>query len=390
MKAIGKKLAYFAIVFTLLNEAWSAEPNGLAVLQEEASRALAEPFKGLTTDSKVVPDLFKIAPTGASTRPLRDAAEAFLNGLTDEQRKKTTFPVNDEEWRKWDNRHVATRRQGISFKEMTDSQRELAFGILRAGLSAKGLQKAADIMKLNETLAELANDHDEYGEWLYYIKIMGVPSDTEPWGWQLDGHHANINYFILGDQAVMTPTFLGSEPVRASSGKFKGTVVLQDEQDIGVRLYSALDQRQRAKALIKSNKGPTENLAEACRDNLVLDYAGISASEMSISQREILVLLLSQYIDNIKEDSATVRMREIIAHLDQTYFAWIGGAGSSDVFYYRIQSPVILIEFDHQARLTPFSTNEGSRDHIHTVVRTPNGNDYGKDLLRQHYARHKH
>jgi hypothetical protein len=27
-----------------------------------------------------------------------------------------------------------------------------------------------------------------------------------------------------------------------------------------------------------------------------------------------------------------------------------------------------------------------TREHIHVVVRTPNGNDYGKDLLRQHYA----
>jgi hypothetical protein len=30
------------------------------------------------------------------------------------------------------------------------------------------------------------------------------------------------------------------------------------------------------------------------------------------------------------------------------------------------------------------------RTHIHTVVRTPNGNDYGKDLLRQHYASFDH
>jgi len=29
-----------------------------------------------------------------------------------------------------------------------------------------------------------------------------------------------------------------------------------------------------------------------------------------------------------------------------------------------------------------------TRQHIHTVVRTPNGNDYGKDLLRQHYKLH--
>jgi hypothetical protein len=30
------------------------------------------------------------------------------------------------------------------------------------------------------------------------------------------------------------------------------------------------------------------------------------------------------------------------------------------------------------------------RAHIHSVVRTPNGNDYGKDLLRQHYEKHAH
>lgn len=31
-----------------------------------------------------------------------------------------------------------------------------------------------------------------------------------------------------------------------------------------------------------------------------------------------------------------------------------------------------------------------TRDHIHVVVRTPNGNDYGKDLLRQHLLQHAH
>ena len=28
--------------------------------------------------------------------------------------------------------------------------------------------------------------------------------------------------------------------------------------------------------------------------------------------------------------------------------------------------------------------------HIHAVVRTSNGNDYGKDPLRQHYLQHPH
>lgn len=60
--------------------------------------------------------------------------------------------------------------------------------------------------------------------------------------------------------------------------------------------------------------------------------------------------------------------------------------GSDDVFYYRIHSPVIFIEFDHQGPVAlPGPRNVAIRDHIHSVVRTPNGNDYGKDLLRQHY-----
>ena len=58
-------------------------------------------------------------------------------------------------------------------------------------------------------------------------------------------------------------------------------------------------------------------------------------------------------------------------------------------FYYRILSPVILIEFDHVPGIV-YDNDTPSRDHIHTVVRTPNGNDYGKDLLRQHYAQHNH
>ena len=74
---------------------------------------------------------------------------------------------------------------------------------------------------------------------------MGKPSDTEPWGWQLDGHHLIVNYFVLGDQVVMTPTFMGSEPVRAESGKFTGTVVMQDEQNKGLNLINALGEEQR-------------------------------------------------------------------------------------------------------------------------------------------------
>ncbi len=364
-------------------------PDRLALWREQESASLAEAFKGVTTDGHIIPGLFKLKPTGVSTQPIRRAAEAFLGSLTEEQRKKATFPVDDDQWRRWDNRSW-TLRQGIAFSEMNARQRELAFALLGASLSARGLRKTTDIMKLNETLAELAKNFEEYGQWQYWLAVMGTPSDTEPWGWQMDGHHCDINYFVLGDQVVMTPTFMGSEPVRAEAGKFKGTVVMQDEQDKGWKLFTSLDQDQRAGAIIRADKKPVDSLAQAYKDNLVLDYAGLSASRLNERQKELLLDIIGEYVGNMKEGHARVRMEEVRAQLDRTYFAWIGSAEPGGVFYYRVQSPVILIEFDHQARAAPFRTTTPTREHIHTVVRTPNGNDYGKGLLRQHHERHRH
>ena len=152
------------------------------------------------------------------------------------------FAVDDPEWRKWMNQHFYVR-QGVSFREMTGPQRDAAFGLLEASLSARGLKLTRDIMRLNETLAELTNDHEFLGEWLYFITVMGKPSATEPWGFQLDGHHAIVNYFVLGDQVVMTPFFVGSEPVTATSGKYKGVSILQDEQNRGLDMLLALNKR---------------------------------------------------------------------------------------------------------------------------------------------------
>jgi hypothetical protein len=356
-------------------------------------KGLAEPFKGITTNGTVQPGLFPIHSTGVSTALVRKAAEAFLASLTDAQRAKTMFPVDDDEWRKWMNQHFYVR-QGVSFKEMTDAQRDAGFALMRASLSAKGLKLTRDIMHLNETLAELTNDHEFLGEWLYFITVMGKPSATEPWGWQLDGHHAIINYFVLGDQVVMTPYFAGSEPVIATSGKYQGTSILQDEQNQGLAMLESLSEKQRKKAILEFSKTGNNNLTEAFKDNVVLDYAGIRASEMSGGQRRDLVSLINLYVSNMDDGHAHVKLNEVKQHLDNTWFAWIGGTGVNSVFYYRIHSPVILIEFDHQrpANLAKFATDPTlpTRQHIHVVVRTPNGNDYGKDLLREHYAQHPH
>lgn len=389
-----KKLLPFLVASSLPLAGVRAQAPAPGGPASREAAALAEPFKGITTNGKVEPGLFPIRSTGVSTEPVRKAAETFLAALTAEQKKKTTFAVDDIEWRKWMNVHRYTR-QGVSFQEMSESQRTAAFGLLKASLSAKGLKLSQDIMKLNHTLGELNKDNFvEYGEWLYWITIMGEPSATKPWGWQIDGHHLIINYFVLGDQVVMSPVFVGSEPVGARAGKYQGTVILQQEQERGLAMLRSLDGAQRKKAVLEVSKTGNNNVAEGFKDNVVLDYAGIAARDLTAAQRSELLSLVALFIDNAAPGQARVKMDEVRAQLDRTHFAWIGGSDDQSVFYFRIHSPVLLIEFDHQrpanTRHLASDPQKPIRDHIHVVVRTPNGNDYGKDLLRQHYEQHPH
>ncbi len=348
-----------------------------------------EPFVGVTADGSPEPDLFAIRSTGVSTAAVREAAGQFLSALTPAQRDKTTYPVDDPEWRKWMNQHFYVR-QGVGFDEISEAQRKAAFGLLRASLSADGLKLTRDIMRLNHTLGELTDNFDEYGEWLYWITVMGEPSANEPWGWQLDGHHVIINYFVLGDQVVMTPFFVGSEPVIAPSGKYKGVAILQAEQEQALAFAQSLTAAQKDEAVIEVSKTGNNNLSEAFKDNITLDYSGLPGRKLSANQKRSLLGLIALFIDNMDDGHAAVKMEEVERHLDRTHFAWVGSVSSNAIFYFRIHSPVLLIEFDHQRPIALGGPRVPSRRHIHAVVRTPNGNDYGKDLLRLHYQQHPH
>ena len=360
----------------------------------DAVAALSQPYRGVATSSGLVSGLFPIQTTGVSTEPIMQAASAFLATLTSGQLSRTHFAIDDPEWRNWSNVDIGIfARQGVSLEEMTGSQRDAAMELLRVSLSVKGLQLTRDIRKTEQALLDLNDNKIRYGEDKYYFTIMGVPSPEEPWGWQLDGHHLVINYFVLGDQVVMTPTFLGGEPVITESGKYKGNAILQAEQDQALAFMTSLNSSQRSRATLSSEKIRNNNQSAANKDNLILDYQGLPGSELNASQKQQLLRVIGLYVGNMQDDHARIRMSEVEQYLDQTYFAWVGTTSADAVFYYRIHSPVILIEFDHQNPVGTTQVNPPgvpTRQHIHVVVRTPNGNDYGKDLLRQHLESHAH
>lgn len=355
--------------------------------------AVVDDFVGLTTNGYVIDDLFTVHSTGVSTAPVRSAAIAFLGTLSATQLSSVKFGVHSLEWRQWSNVDGYTRN-GIDIAAMSDAQKTALDGLLKAGLSAKGLTLTEKIRQINGLAGIAVNETSRFAEGLYYITFMGTPSATQPWGWQFEGHHLVINYFVLGDQVVMTPCFYGSEPTSIQAADGSTVSVFTEEFTAGLAMVNALTSAQKSKAIISTTKSGDNNLAEAFKDNLIQAAKGLNVSTLSTAQTKKLLALIELFVGNVTEKQAAIKMAEVKAHLDQTFFAWVGGTASDAVFYFRIQSPVLWIEFDCETP-GPLGSIYGNpttptRNHIHSVVRTPNGNDYGKDLLRQHYLTSPH
>ena len=376
-------------------------PAPILEIVDERAAELTRPVTGLTTDGSLRPVFRSLDEPKVSTEPIREAALAFLQALTAEQRERTSFTMDATEWRLWINVHMNHFRHGLLLEDLTQPVRDLALDILRATLSARGFQQARSIMRLNQLLAELTGDDNAFGEWPYFMSIFGSPSGGEPWGWQIDGHHLCINTVVFDGRIVMTPTFMGSEPRRVNSGPYAGISLFDPEEALGIDLIRSFDSAQRRTAIIHPSIHPDDipmhlqNMfdgrmqAGAFHDNLVAPYQGVAGRDMTDAQRRIMLSLAGTYVSWSAERHAAAKLPEVAAHLDETWFSWYGGTNDDSPFYYRLHSPVILIEFDHHPGVA-FDNEVPTRHHVHTVVRTPNGGDYGADLLRQHHERFDH
>ncbi|MFF5481546.1 DUF3500 domain-containing protein [Streptomyces sp. NPDC012935] len=371
-----------------------------------ASAVAYDDFVGVTTNGKAQDDLYAIHSTGVSTDALVKAAQAFLDGLSSTEKRSAQYDVRDDEWLAWSNID-GYERKGVRMGDLTDQQRDLGFALLGAALSAEGLTQSRNIMKLNAYLGEYnGGGRETLTEGHYYFTFMGTPSTTAPWGFQYEGHHLAINYFVLGDQVVMTPTFMGSEPTSATYQGEKITL-FEKETTAGLTLLRSLTDAQRKKVISADQKAGDNLKAGAGQDNLQLAPQGLAASGFTEAQRSALLELVRVYVGNMADAHAEVRMKEVEEHLDDTYFFWIGEAKDTSAFYYRVHSPVVLIEYDAQSPLAYGNRSSGgssagggggggggggmggpggtpTQQHIHTIVRTPNGNDYGIDLLKLH------
>src|SRR5262245_10068578 len=337
----------------------AAFPPFLQAMFEAQAVALTRPIVGISSDGNVRQGLFPVRATGVTTAPILEAAQNFLAALDATQRAKVVLDAEADERRMWFNIHPYVYRHGLMLEDLAPAQREAAMQLMQATLSARGFAQARDIMRLNGLLVEITGKKEDFGEWPYFVTLFGTPSADGPWGWQIDGHHLNLNFFVLGDQLVFTPSFMGSEPCSVAAGPLAGTRVFVPEARAGLSLIRALDERQSGKAVLRRSIMPEDlppeindlvdgrMVAGAFKDNAVVPYAGVRGDALSDAQRRLMLALVGTYVGWARDGHAAVKMSEVEAHLNETHFVWMGATGDDGPFYYRVHSPVVLIEFDH-------------------------------------------
>jgi hypothetical protein len=291
---------------------------------------------------------------------------------------------------------------GLRLDAVSCEVRDAVTALMRSCFSEDGFLKTAQVRSANLYLGELYDLRNIMNEWSFHFLMFGVPSETEPWGWNLYGHHLALNCFVLGPQIVVSPTFLGAEPTIVDRGDGHAFELFRREAMTGIELMHSLSADLRRQAVTyRQLKDPAmpqgrwhfadeRALGGAYQDNRVIPYDGVCARDLTTAQQESLLRVVESFLDYLPERPLRARMAQVEAALEETWWSWIGSDDGIEPFYYRVQSPVVMVEFDNHQGVWLTNT-EPARFHVHTVVRTPNGNDYGKDLLRQHYAQgHQH
>ncbi|WP_052488770.1 DUF3500 domain-containing protein [Streptomyces sp. 150FB] len=357
-----------------------------------------EPYVGITENGTPRPGLYRLNHAVASPKTAALAARTYLDGLAPHQRVVAALPMDAPEWRLWTNAIPTWHPKGMRLERLADGDRDRALAVVESSLSPAGYAQVRAAMALNEHLGELIDDHrDTLTEFAYWFTVFGTPSGDSPWGWQLMGHHVDLHCVFVGGQVVLAPVFLGAEPT-TGTGRFEGVTVFGDETEVALTFRRTLDPDREGEFLmgpsLRTEDLPPElagpngrQLAGAGSDNLVLPPEGIVGASLPADQRDGLVELIRVYLDRLPLPQAEHTLALVREHFDETRFAWRGGHDDESAFYYRIHSPVLLVEYDNNPGV--FLTNtEPARFHVHTIVRAPNGNDYGRDLLAQHYRLH--
>jgi hypothetical protein len=306
----------------------------------------------------------------------------FLSTLDSKQKSKCQYTYDDPERVNW--WFVPHVRNGLSFHDMDQKQTDAAMALLKVSLSDQGYQKAKAIISNESVLKEIEGRaaSDNYRDPLnYYFTIFGTPSKEMPWGWRIEGHHLSLNYSSAsGLIDSSTPSFMGANPGIVLSGPNKGGQILKQETDLGFSLVNSFagDQLQTVRF---SETALPEIVSGNDRKAKNLEPKGISYNSMNEQQKKTFMQLLDVFVKNYQLGFGRKLMEKIKkAGIENLSFAWAGSLQPGAGHYYRIQGPMLLIEYDN---------TQNNANHVHTAVRDLT-NDFAEDILREHYQKEHH
>ncbi|MPQ97426.1 DUF3500 domain-containing protein [Modestobacter sp. I12A-02628] len=358
-------------------------------------------FRGITEDGHLqegrhpltVPRPGEEAPVAAMVA----AATSFLGTLAPGDRARVQYDVDAVEWQTWANPEFMQFDTGLRLDSQPAEVREAALALVAASLSPEGTALVRAMMRINGFLGEVVGLETILNEFSYHVAVYGRPHLSAPWGWQLFGHHCAVNCLVVGGRMVVSPLFLGAEPDAIDVGPHAGPPAFAAHIDLSLRLMAQLSPAQRAQAVVfaqmvdpamppgRVHPGDERHLGGAFQDNRVIPFEGIPVADLSAGARDLVLELVEQFVLPLPAGPRAARMREVASALDETWLSWIGGHEPGDVFYVRVQSPVVMVELDHHCGV--FLDYDTPRPfHVHTVVRTPHGNDYGRSWVRQWQA----
>jgi Protein of unknown function (DUF3500) len=240
-------------------------------------------------------------------------------------------------------------------------------------LSKQGYQKVADIINADEVLKQTDGGGGRliFGKAEYYLSFMGEPSETKPWRIQFGGHHLAINATVVGANITLAPSLPAAQPAKYTLGG-KQIQPLGKEMTKGFTMVQSLTPEQQKTAIrapyyIDLVLGPGQ-------DGKKIADEGIAGSALTEKQKQLLLDLIAEWVNNINEEDAKEKLTEVKANLDKTYFAWGGPTTTGSAAYYRVTAPTLVLEYAPQ-RMGGDGTN-----HTHCIYRDPT-NDYGAKLL---------
>jgi hypothetical protein len=300
-------------------------------------------------------------PGLAPAEEMLQRTRRFLAGLQPEQMKAASFRWDGSEWRNWN--YFGTYdfiKPGLRLEQMSEAQKTAAWELLASILSPVGLEKAKNVMVLQDVLSARGDGAGRRSSQRFSFAVFGTPAETGAWGFRLEGHHLSISVSVRDNRVVsVTPSSFSANPNRVTGGARAGLVTLKAEEGLGRRLFADLAPKLQARA--RQSEAALRNiLSYAGRERDNAQKVGVAAAELAPAQRDLVWQLIdtfgAEHLSPVLAAAQNARLRG--GDREAVHFAWYGPNTQETAFGYRLLGDGFVIEM---------GSVDTAAQHLHTI-----------------------